>query len=73
MSAKLANIILMVVPPVALATVVYSRYLRNVTKQTQNALAQSTQVSDMLLYFCSFVVFIAHHQPRVSFVPSIYF
>ena len=43
-SPKLASIVLGIVPPVAIAVVMYGRYLRNITKKTQDFLAQSTQV-----------------------------
>ena len=43
-SPKLAGIVLGIVPPVAIAIVMYGRYLRNITKKTQDSLAQSTQV-----------------------------
>jgi len=45
-SPKLASIVLGIVPPVAIAIVVYGRYLRNITKRTQDSLAQSTQVAE---------------------------
>lgn len=45
-SPKLASIVLGIVPPVAIAVVVYGRYLRNITKRTQDSLAQSTQVTE---------------------------
>ena len=41
---KLASIVLGIVPPVAIAIVMYGRYLRSITKKTQDSLAQSTQV-----------------------------
>ena len=44
MSPKLASIVLGIVPPVAIAIIVYGRYLRNITKRTQDSLAESTQV-----------------------------
>ena len=43
-SPKLASIVLGIVPPVAIAIVMYGRYLRNITKQTQDCLAKSTEV-----------------------------
>jgi len=45
-SPKLASIVLGIVPPVAIAIVMYGRYLRNITKKTQDSLAQSTQVAE---------------------------
>ena len=44
MSPKLASIVLGIVPPVAIAVIMYGRYLRNITKRTQDSLAESTQV-----------------------------
>ena len=51
-SPKLAGIVLGIVPPVAIAIVMYGCYLRNITKKTQDSLAESTQVMLMtsLLY-----------------------
>ena len=46
-SPKLASIVLGIVPPIAIAIVVYGRYLRNITKQTQDYLAKSTEVTDL--------------------------
>lgn len=43
---KLASIVLGIVPPVAIAIVMYGRYLRSITKKTQDSLAQSTQVAE---------------------------
>lgn len=45
-SPKLASIVLGIVPPVAIAIVMYGRYLRNITKQTQDCLAKSTEVAE---------------------------
>lgn len=45
-SPKLASIVLGIVPPIAIAIVVYGRYLRNITKQTQDSLAKSTEVAE---------------------------
>ena len=46
-SPKLASIVLGIVPPIAIAIVVYGRYLRNITKQTQDSLAKSTEVNEL--------------------------
>lgn len=46
-SPKLASIVLGIVPPIAIAIVVYGRYLRNITKQTQDSLAKSTEVTEL--------------------------
>lgn len=45
-SPKLASIVLGIVPPVAIAIIIYGRYLRNITKRTQDSLAGSTQVAE---------------------------
>lgn len=45
-SPKLASIVLGIVPPVAIAIIMYGRYLRNITKRTQDSLAESTQVAE---------------------------
>ncbi|XP_061414936.1 ATP-binding cassette sub-family B member 10, mitochondrial [Lethenteron reissneri] len=45
-SPKLATFVLGVVPPIALIAVVYGRYLRRITKRTQDSLAEATQVAE---------------------------
>jgi len=50
-SPKLAGIVLGIVPPVAIAIVMYGRYLRNITKKTQDSLAQSTQVMSTSIFY----------------------
>ena len=50
MSPKLASIVLGIVPPVAIAIIMYGRYLRNITKRTQDSLAESTQVRQTSVY-----------------------
>ena len=54
-SPKLASIVLGIVPPVAIAIVMYGRYLRNITKKTQDSLAQSTQVCWRAFYNMEFL------------------
>uniref|UniRef100_W5NEH3 ATP binding cassette subfamily B member 10 n=1 Tax=Lepisosteus oculatus TaxID=7918 RepID=W5NEH3_LEPOC len=46
MSPKLAAFVLMIVPPLAVLAVVYGRYLRSLSKRTQDALADSTQLAE---------------------------
>ena len=48
MSVKLTLFSLGVVPPVAVMSVVYGRYMRSITRQVQDSLAGATQVSLML-------------------------
>ena len=43
-SPSLASFVLMIVPPLAGLAVVYGRYLRSISKDTQDALAQATEV-----------------------------
>lgn len=43
-SPALASFVLLIVPPVAVLAIVYGRYLRSLSKRTQAALAQATQV-----------------------------
>lgn len=43
---KLAGISLVVVPPIVLMAMVYGRYVRKITKQVQDTLAQSSQVAE---------------------------
>lgn len=45
-SPNLAGFVLMVVPPMALLAVVYGRYLRSISKRTQDALAEATQLAE---------------------------
>ncbi|XP_071800167.1 ATP-binding cassette sub-family B member 10, mitochondrial-like [Asterias amurensis] len=45
-SAKLATIVLSIVPPVAVVAVIYGRFLRTVSKQKQDVLAKSTEVAE---------------------------
>lgn len=43
-SPHLATFVLSVVPPVSILAVLYGRYLRKLSKRTQDSLAQATQV-----------------------------
>lgn len=45
-SPSLASFVLLIVPPVAVLAVVYGRYLRSISKRTQDALAQATQLAE---------------------------
>lgn len=45
-SPSLASFVLLIVPPVAILAVVYGRYLRSISKKTQDALAQATQLAE---------------------------
>ncbi|XP_069463532.1 ATP-binding cassette sub-family B member 10, mitochondrial isoform X2 [Ambystoma mexicanum] len=45
-SPKLAAFVLSVVPPLAIIAVVYGRYLRKLTKLTQNSLAEASQLAE---------------------------
>uniref|UniRef100_A0A8C2ZR91 ATP-binding cassette sub-family B member 10, mitochondrial n=1 Tax=Cyclopterus lumpus TaxID=8103 RepID=A0A8C2ZR91_CYCLU len=45
-SPSLASFVLLIVPPVAGLAVVYGRYLRSISKCTQDALAQATQLAE---------------------------
>uniref|UniRef100_A0A673CDB7 ATP-binding cassette, sub-family B (MDR/TAP), member 10 n=1 Tax=Sphaeramia orbicularis TaxID=375764 RepID=A0A673CDB7_9TELE len=45
-SPSLASFVLLIVPPMAGLAVVYGRYLRSISKQTQDALAQATQLAE---------------------------
>lgn len=40
----------MIVPPLAGLAVIYGRYVRSISKQTQDALAQATQVKTCALF-----------------------
>ncbi|XP_043781609.1 ATP-binding cassette sub-family B member 10, mitochondrial isoform X2 [Cervus elaphus] len=45
-SPKLATFVLSVVPPISIIAVLYGRYLRKLTKVTQDSLAQATQLAE---------------------------
>jgi len=45
MSPKLSVIALSIVPPIALLSRIYGRYVQNITKQVQDSLAAATQVT----------------------------
>nr|XP_028579846.1 ATP-binding cassette sub-family B member 10, mitochondrial isoform X2 [Podarcis muralis] len=45
-SPKLATFVLSVVPPLAFVAVIYGRYLRKLTRMTQDSLAESTQLAE---------------------------
>ncbi|RUS91673.1 hypothetical protein EGW08_000499 [Elysia chlorotica] len=45
-SSKLALVSLGIVPPVAIGSIIYGRYLRKITKQVQDSLANATQVAE---------------------------
>lgn len=44
MSTELALVGLSVVPPLAGVAIIYGRFVRNITKQVQDSLADATQV-----------------------------
>ena len=46
-SPKLARTALGILPPIAIVIVTYARCRRNITKQTQDYLAKSTEVTDL--------------------------
>lgn len=46
-SPKLASIVLGIVPLIAIVIVKHGFYRRNITKQTQDCLAKSTEVTDL--------------------------
>ncbi|XP_061480464.1 ATP-binding cassette sub-family B member 10, mitochondrial isoform X2 [Rhineura floridana] len=45
-SPKLAIFVLSVVPPLAFTAIIYGRYLRNLTRMTQDSLAEATQLAE---------------------------
>uniref|UniRef100_A0A8C7XYK1 ATP-binding cassette, sub-family B (MDR/TAP), member 10 n=1 Tax=Oryzias sinensis TaxID=183150 RepID=A0A8C7XYK1_9TELE len=45
-SPSLASFVLLIVPPMAALAVIYGRYLRSISKRTQDALAQATQLAE---------------------------
>ncbi|KAG9275465.1 ATP-binding cassette sub-family B member 10, mitochondrial [Astyanax mexicanus] len=45
-SPTLATFVLMIVPPMAGLAVIYGRYLRSISKQTQDSLAEATQLAE---------------------------
>lgn len=52
----------MIVPPIAILAIIYGRYLRSISKRTQDALAQATQVRRLAaeggfrLFFLNFIL-----------------
>lgn len=48
-SAKLTGVMLAVVPPVSIGAVIYGRYLRKLSKQTQEALGEMSKVGPPLV------------------------
>lgn len=46
-SAKLTGLMLAVVPPVSIGAVIYGRYLRKLSNQTQEALGEMSKVRVM--------------------------
>ncbi|KAK5611855.1 ATP-binding cassette sub- B member 10, mitochondrial [Crenichthys baileyi] len=45
-SPSLASFVLLIVPPMAGLAIIYGRYLRSISKRTQDALAQATQLAE---------------------------
>ncbi|KAM9764938.1 ATP-binding cassette sub-family B member 10, mitochondrial [Menidia menidia] len=45
-SPSLASFVLMIVPPMTGFAIIYGRYLRSISKRTQDALAQATQLAE---------------------------
>ncbi|XP_036951951.1 ATP-binding cassette sub-family B member 10, mitochondrial [Acanthopagrus latus] len=45
-SPSLASFVLLIVPPIAGLAIFYGRYLRSISKRTQDALAQATQLAE---------------------------
>ncbi|XP_069549822.1 ATP-binding cassette sub-family B member 10, mitochondrial [Brachyistius frenatus] len=45
-SPSLASFVLLIVPPIVVFAVIYGRYLRSISKRTQDALAQATQLAE---------------------------
>ncbi|XP_015241955.1 PREDICTED: ATP-binding cassette sub-family B member 10, mitochondrial [Cyprinodon variegatus] len=45
-SPSLAGFVLLIVPPMAILAIIYGRYLRSISKRTQDALAQATQLAE---------------------------
>lgn len=45
-SPSLAAFVLMIVPPMAVLAVIYGRYLRSISKRTQDSLAKATQLAE---------------------------
>lgn len=45
-SPQLAGVSLMIVPPIVIVAMLYGRYVRKITKQVQDTLAESSQVAE---------------------------
>lgn len=61
-SAKLALFSLLVVPPVAAMSIVYGRYMRRITRQVQDSLANATQLGEEKISSMRTVRAFAHEQ-----------
>lgn len=46
MSPKLAMVSMAIVPPVAIVAVIYGRFVRNITRQVQDSMADATRVAE---------------------------
>ena len=51
-SPTLTGFVLSIVPPVILCTVIYGRYMKQISKQVQDSLADATQVSYFKVMQC---------------------
>ncbi|KAM4593278.1 ATP-binding cassette sub-family B member 10, mitochondrial [Odontesthes bonariensis] len=45
-SPSLASFVLLIVPPMSILAIIYGRYIRSISKRTQDALAQATQLAE---------------------------
>lgn len=45
-SPKLALVMLSIVPPLAAGAIVYGRFVRNISRRTQDALSETTKVAE---------------------------
>lgn len=64
-SPKLASLVLLIVPTIAIGAVMYGRFLKTITKKVQDSLADATQVQTYLPFLNSF-----DHKLRMDFMES---
>ncbi|MBN3309253.1 ABCBA protein, partial [Amia calva] len=70
-SPSLAAFVLMIVPPLAGLAVVYGRYLRSLSKRTQDSLAEATQVTRTNLGDLPWLILPRIHTKTVIFIKTL--
>lgn len=71
-SAKLTAVMMAVIPPISLGAVFYGRYLRSLSKKTQDALGDMTKVAEeKLSAFRSVTAFNSQHLETQAFAAKV--